>query len=147
MTDPRQAAGGDQQPSEEELRAQLEQLRGMQPGEFVAQAFNVLATGAQAKLGEADARLLIDAIGGLVQAIGDQMPDELATPMRNGLSQLQTAQVQAERGEQTGEPESGADPAAGGQPSTGDPGNPQAGQGEGGQRMTDRLWVPGRDPR
>lgn len=151
------------QPTEEELREYLVQLRAADPAEFLAQAFNILATGAQAKLGLTDGRLLIDAMGGLVDAVADRLPNEIAEPMRNGVVQLKTAHVQAERelaerpegvraaggaagqGAGSGDGGNGA-PATGaaGGGGAGGPGGAGGGQAE--QKMTDRLWIPGRQP-
>ena len=141
MSDPRQMAG---QPSQEEMRAYLEQLREAEAAGLVAEAFNLLATGAQVKLGRADARILIDALAAMVEASGPAMPNELTDQMRQGIAQLKTAQVQAEKDEAAAQ----AAPAAQDAPSEGaQPATPQAGGGDSAQRMTDRLWVPGRDPR
>ncbi|MDP8969825.1 MAG: DUF1844 domain-containing protein, partial [Actinomycetota bacterium] len=98
MSDPAGMAGRDpsRQPSEEELRAYLEQLRAAEPVEFIVQAYNMLATVAQAKLGRADARILIDAMSGVVEATAAGLPTDVARQMRDGVAQLQLAQVQAE---------------------------------------------------
>ncbi len=143
------------QPSEEDLRAYLDQLRDADAAEVVAQAYSMMATGAEVKLGRPDARLLIDALGGMVQAIAGQLPEQLATGMRSGLSQLQMAQVQREGQPQKASAaaaagDAGSTGAAGGQPS----GAASAGSGPGGQTrqppekgessLTDRLWIPGR---
>lgn len=132
------------EPSEQELREYLEQLRTADPGEFLAQAFNILATGAQAKLGLPDARILIDAMSGLVEGAGEGIPEAIATPMRNGVVQLKTAQVQAEKelGQAEGAPVSQQPPDSSGP----QPPGPGGGQPGGDQRMTDRLWIPGRGP-
>ena len=148
MTDPSQMPG---QPSQEEMRAYLEQLRAADPVGLLAEAFNLLATGAQVKLGRPDARVLIDAMAGMVQAAAPSMPAEIAQQMNDGIGQLQLAQVQAEK-EAAGsgdDAQSETESAAAGSPQPGaaDPGSaPQPG-GAAGQRMTDRLWVPGRDPK
>lgn len=156
MSDPTQMAG---QPSPEEMRAYLEQLREADAAGLVAEAFNLLATGAQVKLGRPDARALIDGLAGLVQAAQGALPQQLVAQMQQGIAQLQTAQVQAERDEAaaaggdggTPEAEQAPDPAAaagaagaaGGSPRMSEPGGQTAEQ----KRMTDRLWVPGRDPK
>lgn len=145
MSDPRQMAG---QPSQEEMRAYLEQLREADAAGLIAEAFNLLATGAQVKLGRSDARALIDALSALVEAAGEAMPAQLSEQMRQGVAQLQLAQVEAEKEAQAAPgPASGDDDADAG----GDESQPPASSGPpgggAGQRMTDRLWVPGRDPR
>lgn len=148
MSDPTQMAG---QPSPEQMRAYLEQLREADAAGLVAEAFNLLATGAQVKLGRPDARPLIDGLAGMVQGVAGTLPPQLAQQMEQGVAQLKMAQVEAERevaastpaGEGDAADQSGGQspPAAAAQPSA-SPGGPGANQ-----RMTDRLWVPGRDPR
>lgn len=132
------------QPTEEELRAYLMELRQADPAEFLMQAVNILVTGAQAKIGLGDGRLLIDAIAGALSATQDRLPEQLVDALRNAVVQLQTAQVQAEReiaamhggaapGEQPGEQQS-AEAAAPGGPTMSEPQ----------KKMTDRLWIPGK---
>lgn len=144
-----------EQPTEEELRAYMDQLRSAPVEEVVAQAFSMLAAAAEAKLGEPDARVLIDGIAGLTQATAGKL-SQLGTQMSQGVSQLQAAQVQLEgRREQPdgGDAESGGQTAgadertagqAAGSDASGQPSQPQQPE----ERMTDRLWVPGRgEPR
>ena len=153
MSDPTQMPG---QPSQEEMRAYLEQLRQADPAGLIAESFNLLATGAQVKLGRSDARVLIDALGAIVQAAQPSLPAELTEQMSQGVAQLKMAQVQAERdlasqeaageqpasdGQAQAEGASGADAA---EPRTS---SPQPGGTAADKRMTDRLWVPGRGPR
>lgn len=144
MSDPTQMPG---QPSPEEMRAYLEQLRESDPAGLIAEAFNLLATGAQVKLGRTDARVLIDALGAVVQATQSSLPAELVEQMAQGVTQLQLAQVQAER-EAAGAAPAAATPGGEGAgpvaapAGTGQPADP----GGADKRMTDRLWVPGRDP-
>lgn len=140
MSDP-QSTDAQQQ---EQMRQYVEQLRAADPAEIVAQAFTMIATGAEVKLGRNDARLLIDALGGLLSAVGDTVPNQLAQGMRNAVTQLQQAQVTAER---QAEQQQAQDTE--GQPSEA-PAAPDAqAQPQGGQddssRMRDRLWIPGRD--
>ncbi|CAN5593678.1 hypothetical protein BH24ACT14_BH24ACT14_05240 [soil metagenome] len=147
MTDPTTPG----QPSPEEMRAYLEQLRDADAVALAAEAYNMLAAGAQVKLGRPDARILIDAMGGMAEAAGSRLPAELATQMRQGVAQLQMAQVQAEREEAGagGEPQAEeAVATSAGESTLSGPGAPASGaQAEGdNQRMTDRLWIPGRDP-
>lgn len=144
MTDPTQA--DQEQPSEEEVQQYLEQLREADPSDVVAQAFNMLATGAQVKLGRPDARMLIDALDAIASAVSDRFNQEFAEQMRTSVSQLQNAQVQAEQ-EGGPQPAGGGDQGSGGGDS-GQPGGEQPAEGSqpsqgGDQRMTDRLWVPG----
>lgn len=145
MSDPRTTQGDE--PTSEELQAYLEQLRGADPAEILAQAYTVLGTGAEVKLGRRDARVLIDAMSALAEAAAGSVDDDLTTRMRNGVVQLQTAQVQAERqgageaGQDAQQPH--AEPSGAAQPSATPP---QGGQQED-ESVTDRLWIPGREPR
>lgn len=146
MSDPttQDSPGPGGEPSPEQLRAYLQQLRGADVAEVVAQAFSVLGTGAEVKLGRSDARVLIDALGSLLETTGPHLPEELAGQMRDGVTQLQLAQVEAER-EAAGQPAGQAQPP----PARQEPTAPDTGAGtrtaEGSGRMTDRLWIPGRD--
>jgi hypothetical protein len=141
------------QPSPEEMRAYLAQLREADAVGLFAEAFNLLATGAQVKLGRSDARLLIDALAAMVEATGTGMPPQVVEQMRQGVAQLQLAQVDAERemeAQQAGgadDPDSATEQATGADPAAGDTSDPGPGGAGANQRMTDRLWIPGRDPR
>jgi hypothetical protein len=148
---------GARQPTEAELRAYLERLRAHDAAELLAEAYNLLGTAAQVKLGRPDARVLIDAMAAVVESTAGRVADNLHTQMRDGVNQLKVAQVQAERevvtgaqaqgGAEQGQPpggEPGQAPAAGA-PSRSAPGGQQAGQ-QPDQRLTDRLWIPGREP-
>lgn len=137
-------------PTEEEMRAYLENLREAQPVEIVVQAFGLLATASEVKLGRIDARVLIDGMAALLEATAERMPDEIVDRMQQTVAQLQMAQVQAERdlaatgaGQQdAGAVDEGAEPSAE-QP----PGAQQAPPQQQPQRedVTNRLWIPGRD--
>ena len=138
-----------QQPTEEELRAYLMELRQADPAEFLMQAVNILVTGAQAKIGMPDGRLLIDAMAGIVAAAQDRLPEELGDALRNAVVQLQTAQVQAERelAAMQGQPippeDGGAAPGATTDAAAaGAPAQPTVSEPE--KKLTDRLWVPGK---
>lgn len=136
MSDP--TTGG---PSEEELRAYLESLRAAQPVEVIVQAFGILATASEVKLGRSDARVLIDGMAGLLDATAGHMPTEIVTKMRETVVQLQMAQVQAEREgvSQGAEPGQGTAQADGQGQST--PPSEQPEQ----ESAASRLWIPGRD--
>ena len=133
------------EPSEEELRAYLMELRQADPAEFLMQAVNMLVTGAQAKIGLPDGRLLIDAIAGMLSATQDRLPAELGDALGNAVVQLQTAQVAAERelAAMAGQvaPEGEGAPA-GEQPAPSAPGGPTVSEPQ--KKMTDRLWIPGK---
>lgn len=155
MTDPTQQG----QPTEEEIRAYLQQVREADPAAIVVQAYRMLGEGAELKLGRSDARLLIDAMAAVADAVQGRLPSELVDQMREGVRQLQSAQVQAEQQGDAGDEAEGA--AAGGQPAPGQAAPGQAApsqgapaQGAAGQpqpqpseeSLTNRLWIPGREP-
>ena len=142
-------AGGDQ-PTEEELRAYLGQLREAPADQVLAEVLSGLLNAAQVKLGRRDARLLLDIAAAAVDAGRDRLPSELTQQVDEVLTQLRLAQVEAERevaqrggteasdlaaspGDVAG-PDGGDAPAAGPQPGSQDPGSDPA----------SRLWVPGR---
>ncbi|HSK95709.1 MAG TPA: hypothetical protein VK891_03750 [Euzebyales bacterium] len=137
MSDP--TANG---PSEEELRAYLESLRAAQPVEILVQSFGILATASEVKLGQPDARVLIDGMAALLEATAQHMPPDIVTRMRQTVSQLQMAQVQAERdmagGPRVADQEASAQPDAPTQP---------AGSADQATRESpaSKLWIPGRD--
>lgn len=142
MADPGAPGAAGQQPTEEELQAYLAQMREADPAELVAQAFQILAMGAEVKIGRPDARVLIDALVAVVDATKGRVQAQLTTGMTNAVRQLQMAQVQAEReGSSAGEP--AAEDTAGDARQPGAPSQPGAQQGDE-QRRTDRLWIPGR---
>jgi len=142
-------------PSEDELRAYVDQLRRAEPAEIVLQAFTMIGTGAEAKLGRPDARVLIDALAGMVAGVGDHLGSQLTAGMRSGVQQLQMLQVEAERqapqpSSEAGQHQPVAEPPAPAPPPRPAPAAASGGRASGGQQgepMTDRLWIPGRDPR
>jgi|SRR5918998_2492528 hypothetical protein len=136
-----------EQLSEEELLAYVAQLREVPVADMLGQAYTMLGSWAEAKLGRRDARPLIDAMSGLVQGAGSGLPEDLADRMRRGIGQLQLAQVEAEQqlaAEQQATPDQPASQPPHDRPTEQAP-SPGAGQDD--QRLTDRLWIPGRDPK
>lgn len=142
-----------QQPSPEELQAYVEQLAAAEPADLLVQAYTMLATAAEVKVGTPGARVLIDAMAGLSEVAAGALPGDLGTRMQGGVAQLQTAQVQAEReraaqggteaaGAQQA-PQTGAPKPPPDAPGQGQPGAPEPAPG--GQKASDRLWIPGRD--
>lgn len=135
------------EPTEEQMRAYLESLKAAQPVEIVVQSFGILATSAEVKLGQPDARILIDGMAALLDATAAHMPSEIVSRMRQTVSQLQMAQVQAERERTTASTQPSPDEAAGeeaaAQRETPQPETPQRGSQQ--QDVTSRLWIPGRD--
>lgn len=157
-------AGG--QPSEEELRAALGQLRAAPVDQIVAEVASALLNAAQVKLGRRDGRLLIDTTALLTDQVRPHVPAELVRQLDEVLNQLRLAQVEAERevaaataqgheepndlgaaptstpGAGDGTPGADEGESPGGSPSAGGPGAtpPPGGPGS----KTSRLWVPGR---
>jgi hypothetical protein len=136
-----------EQLSEEELRAYFAQLREAPVADMLSQVYTILGSWAEAKLGRQDARPLIDAMSALVQTTGSGLPEDLADRMRKGIGQLQLAQVQAEQQLAAERQATAAQPAS--QPPDDRPTQqpPSSGVDQDDQRLTDRLWIPGRDPR
>jgi hypothetical protein len=85
-----------QQPSEEELRQYLGEMRQGHVGEIVAQVVSALLNGAQVKLGRRDARLLIDMAGAVNDLAEPHLDNEFTGEVTQVLSQLRMAQVEAE---------------------------------------------------
>jgi hypothetical protein len=150
--DPSAAEG---QPSEEEVRAYLAQLRGAPADQVLAEVFSGLLNAAQVKVGRRDARLLLDATSTLVAQVRGVLPEELTTQLDDVLSQLRMAQVKAEpevaeaAAQGQVEPNDlGADAVAdrGEAPAPSAAGEPSAGGATppGGSDAASRLWVPGR---
>jgi hypothetical protein len=128
-------------PTEEEMRAYLESMRAAQPVEIIVQSFGILATAAEVKLGQRDARVLIDGMEALLNATAGNMPGEIVDRMRQTVHQLQLGQVQAERAGAGDARTAGEAPAADRADQQAPPGQPQ-------QQHSDpasRLWIPGRD--
>jgi hypothetical protein len=158
MTDPTQAG----EPTEEEIRAYLAQIREADPAAIVVQAYRMLGEGAELKLGRADARVLIDAMAAVAEAVSGQVQGELVEQMRQGVAQLQSAQVQAESQQPSDAAQAspaGQAPPAGTQDPSGAAGGPSTGAGAprqppgpgsqqtGDEQLTNRLWIPGRGPK
>lgn len=161
--DPSTAAdlGGQQEPSEEEIRAYLSQLREAPVDQVLAEVVNALLNAAQVKLGRRDGRLLIDTVAAVTETVRGHVPDELTTQLDQALTQLRLAQVEGEQqvaqAAASGQQESGdlaTDPGQDDPVSTG-AGEPAAGTTDqappsapqpppAGGSAASRLWVPGR---
>ena len=161
--------GGQQQPSEEELRAAIGQMRAAPVDQMIAEVASALINSVQVKLGRNDGRLLLDITGLLNEATRGYVDAELTKQLDDALDQLRMAQVQGEKEvvnaateghvEQNDLPRRPAPvelaerpaPQAGDEPATDDdaaaPGAPagQQSQPSSGQgQASSRLWVPGR---
>jgi hypothetical protein len=150
--------GGDQ-PSEEEIREYLGQLRAAPVEQVVAEVASAVLNAAQVKLGRQDGRVLIDVLGAVTEQVRGRLPAELTDQLEQALTQLRMAQVDAERqvqqaatqghreeGDLPGEGEPAADEAASDEDDTEAPQRqapPQAAARPGSDPAS-RLWVPGR---
>jgi len=161
--DPSTAAdlGGQQQPSEEEIRAYLSQLREAPVDQVLAEVVNALLNAAQVKVGRRDGRLLIDTVSALTDTVRGHVPEQLTQQLDEALTQLRMAQVegeqqvakaaaagQAESGDLATEPgataDAGADRGDGTAPEAGDQPPPATPPPASGGSAASRLWVPGR---
>ncbi len=135
-------AGG-RQPTEEEIRAALAELRAAPLDDIVAQAISLLLNAVQVKIGRQDARVLIDSIEAIMDKSGAHVDQRLTAEVENVLGQLRMAQVEAEQEiARAGESEAGdvgqpADQPTGQAPPSA-PGGPEQPPSQG-----SRLWVPG----
>ncbi len=161
--DPSTAAdlGGQQQPSEEEIRAYLSQLREAPVDQVLAEVVNALLNAAQVKIGRRDGRLLIDTVSAVTDTVRGHVPDELTKQLDQALTQLRMAQVEGEqqvaKAAAAGQAESGdltTDPSAADEATGAGGGGPAPGAGEqpppaspppaSGSSAASRLWIPGR---
>jgi hypothetical protein len=143
--DPGRASPGDQ-PSEEEMRAALEQeLKRVRVEQVVTEAtvsiLNVavlragLVPGSEGERDLDQVRMGIEAVRALLPLTEQAIGSEQAKPIRDALSQLQLAYVRAAGGEGG---EGGAQPEQQEQPEPED--KPE---GPGPAQQSGRLWVPG----
>jgi hypothetical protein len=142
--------GGGSEPTEAEVQAYLEQLRGAPVDQVVAEVASALLNAAQVKLGRQDGRLLIDLVAALTDAGRDRFPAELTSQLEQALTQLRMAQVEAEQQVASSGGEEGDLPADGasgdGAASAGDAAAsppPSTPPSSGGGAAASRLWTPG----
>lgn len=88
--------GGQDQPSEEELRAYVTEMRQAHAGEIVAQVVSLLLNGAQVKLGRKDAQMLLDLASSVNEQAGAHLDDEFTGQVSQVVEQLRSAQAEAE---------------------------------------------------
>lgn len=146
MSDPADSLTPEEAAAIKQLRAQL---RAADPAAIVAQAllqaYGLLAEGAVAKIGDPKARMLIDTMAALGELGEGRLPPEVAAQIRDDVAQLQLAQVQAER--EIAAHRAQQSPAGEAPPPAEETAATAAEQQQHQQqRMTDRLWIPGRDP-
>lgn len=166
-----QIPGG--QPSEEEMRQAIGQMRAAPVDQIVAEVLQALLSSVQVKLGRNDGRLLLDLTAVVTEGTRGQIDEQLTAQVDDALGQLRMAQVQAEQEivqaateghvEQNDLPRRPAPlklaeraaPAAGAEApdagatspdAAGDdtPSAPAAGQQPAPGSAASRLWVPGR---
>jgi hypothetical protein len=96
---PPPGAGGaaGQQPSEEEVRQYLAQLRQAPAEQVLAEVLSALLNAAQVKVGRRDGRLLIDLAATLMDGAREHVGDELGGQVDELLGQLRMAQVEGEQ--------------------------------------------------
>lgn len=147
------------EPSEEEVRQYLAQMRGAPADQVIVEVVQGLLNAAQVKLGRNDARLLLDATAAMTDAVRGRVDAELTKQVDQALSQLRLAQVEAEREvAQSGQQEpndladDGAAPApdaGGATPGTTPPSQAPPAQAPPQQAppqqpsQTSKLWIPG----
>jgi hypothetical protein len=129
------------QPSEEEIRALEAELEKLTVEDVLLQTIVTLVNLGARKLGLAEGgqqdlpqvKQAIDGARALMPIVEPQHGEALA-PVRDALSRLQMAYVQASSGEPQQPPPAPEEPPAGEPPSTG---------GAGPAQQSGRLWVPG----
>jgi hypothetical protein len=145
--------GTGEQPSEEEIRAYLSQLRAAPVDQVIAEVASAILNAAQVKLGRQDGRVLIDVLGAVTEQVRGRLPDELTGQLEDALSQLRMAQVEAEQqvsqAAAQGQHESGDLATEDGEAAEGADADAPAGQAPSqrptsGSDPSSRLWVPGR---
>lgn len=141
--------GAGEQPSEEQVREYMAQLRSAPAEQVVTEVLSGVLSAAQAKLGRRDGRLLVDLSAAMIDQVRPHVSQELTGQVDQALGQLRMAQVRAEESagdaaaEQNDLAERPASAAAEAEQSgqSGQPSQPP----QPGQRPTSGLWVPGRD--
>lgn len=139
--------GGQEQPSEEEVRAYLAQLRQAPAEQVLAEVLSGLLNAAQVKVGRKDGRLLIDASATLIGEVREHLSEDLRNQVDEVLGQLRMAQVEGEREVESARAEGheehndlGQEPSAPSSPPAAEPGAPSSAQSG---RGASRLWTPG----
>jgi len=132
-------------PSEAELQRMLGEMREAPAEQVLVEVVNVLLQAAQVKLGRPDARVLIDAVAAVAEAVTGRADEALLGQVTSAVTQLRLAQVEAEGSSGhsgsagdggAGAPaEAAASPAAPASASPPPPAPPS---------QASRLWVPGR---
>jgi hypothetical protein len=119
------------QPTEEEMRAYLQELRDTPVAQVLTEVLSVLLNAAQVKLGRNDGRLVLDTVALLNDTTAAALPEEIVTQVRGVLAQLRIAQVEAEKQRDPNEPNDLQAPVAVTPPA-----------GNDAQSAASRLWTP-----
>jgi len=132
------------QPSEEQLRAALMEMRNSPLDAMAAQVLQILLEGVQIKLGRRDARLLLDATVKVFDHLRPHLDPNLSGQVEQAVAQLRLAQVEAEA-EVNADPTPEPNDVAGGPAVTGDQALSAPGQSAPGAAASgpSRLWTPG----
>jgi hypothetical protein len=132
---------GERQPSEEELRAALEeQMRKVRVQDLLLQSVASIINLSARRVAKEDERDLEQAKVGIdaVRALVDLLPEEAATEVRNALSELQMLYARAAEGGSGTPAQEGADAEPDPEPGAG----PAGGGGGGEKPPRSRLWTP-----
>jgi hypothetical protein len=151
MNTPQSEPVGEQQPSEAELRAALEeQLRHMTPADVIVQTAVTLINLAGRRLGLApgseserdlgQVRDAIDAVRALMPMLERGEGAETIDPLREALSALQLEYAKLAT---SAAPASGGEPGSAPPASGDEPEQPAPKSGPGPAQSSGRLWVPG----
>lgn len=98
QTPPPGAGGAEgQQPSEEEVRQYLAQLRQAPAEQVIAEVLSGLLNAAQVKVGRRDGRLLIDLSASVMEEVREHVSDDLTGQVDEVIGQLRMAQVEGEQ--------------------------------------------------
>ncbi len=137
------------QPSEEELRAQMEEeLKRVRVEDLLLQSVASLINLTARRIAKPDERDLAQARAGIdaVTALVDKLPAEVQGQIRNALSELQVLYArEAGEGSAAGEPAAAAPETASGEPQT--PPEPRPSEPSTtpqGTKVPPKLWTPGR---
>lgn len=121
MTQQTPPPGDQQQPSEEEIREYLGQLRQAPAEQVLAEVLSGLLNAAQVKVGRRDGRLLIDVAANLVDQAREHLSEQLTQQVDEVLAQLRLAQVEGEREIDAARQQGHQEPNDLGEPSEGQP--------------------------
>ncbi|NED97595.1 hypothetical protein G1H11_20050 [Phytoactinopolyspora alkaliphila] len=132
------------EPSENEYREYLAQLRSVPADRIVLETMSGVLTAAQAKIGRNDARLMIDLSALMLDHARQYLPAQQAQQFDQVLGQLRMAQVQGEQAvAQRGAPEENDLPRPPAPPATATGAAAQPAQSQQ-PSPASKLWVPGR---